>query len=58
MDTINVDLSQLRFAVTSNHNTVAISLHQHPDAAQRFIDAYPTRAGEFRIVDVETGQEL
>lgn len=58
MDPIIVDLSQLQFAVTDKHNAVAISLHQHPDAAQRFIDAYPQRAGEFRIVDIETGKVL
>lgn len=45
-------VEDLRFAVVSIHSGRAISVHQHPDAARRFIDSSPATAEDFTILDL------
>ena len=53
-----VDLSQLKFAVVDCFSYVAASLHQHPDSAHRFIAASRRPASDWKVVDIDTGEEL
>ncbi len=52
MDKIEItlaDIKHLQFAVVDRLDTV-ISLHQHPDAATRFVDVSPRN--DLRVVEV------